>query len=75
VTDSLVVDELANGNKKWGVCSKYFDNLRKKLSAGNKNLKIRIDFRDSSFKLPENPKTPVIMIGPGTGVAPFIAFC
>ncbi|MFN0087019.1 MAG: bifunctional cytochrome P450/NADPH--P450 reductase [Blastocatellia bacterium] len=52
-----------------GVCSNYLRGLAEGdvISAFVKDTK-------SGFRLPEDPATPIVMIGPGTGLAPFRGF-
>ena len=62
-----VVRYEGHGKKRKGVCSSYLaervgDTVPCYLHP-NKN-----------FKLPEDSSTPIIMVGPGTGIAPFRAF-
>jgi sulfite reductase (NADPH) flavoprotein alpha-component len=57
------------GTKCFGVASTY---LADRVRPGQK---VRIFMQPSHrFRLPANPDTPIIMVGPGTGIAPFRAF-
>lgn len=59
----------ARGRQRYGVCSVH---LAERIEAGD-TLPVYIQ-HNPNFKLPENPDTPIIMVGPGTGVAPFRSF-
>jgi sulfite reductase (NADPH) flavoprotein alpha-component len=57
------------GRDRHGVCSTYLaDRI-----APDATLPVYIH-ENRHFRLPTDPDTPIIMIGPGTGVAPFRAF-
>jgi sulfite reductase (NADPH) flavoprotein alpha-component len=58
----------AHGRERKGVCSIL---CAERLQSGDT---LPIYIQRSHFRLPENPSTPIIMVGPGTGVAPFRAF-
>lgn len=68
LTVSAVRYEL-NERKHLGVCSTF---LADHVAPGSK-VPVYID-KNKGFKLPDDPDTPIIMVGPGTGVAPFRAF-
>ena len=44
------------------------------LCRSKKGDRIPAFFRKSTFKLPADPTAPLLMIGPGTGLAPFRGF-
>lgn len=57
-----------------GVCTTWLADA-KQIPNGTENLpKVPIFLRASGFSLPKEPTTPIIMIGPGTGLAPFRGF-
>ncbi|MCY8825446.1 assimilatory sulfite reductase (NADPH) flavoprotein subunit [Bacillus atrophaeus] len=59
----------AHGRERKGVCSIL---CAERLQPGD-TLPVYIQ-HNQNFKLPDNPETPIIMVGPGTGIAPFRSF-
>ncbi|MEN1970433.1 assimilatory sulfite reductase (NADPH) flavoprotein subunit [Lentibacillus sp. N15] len=59
----------AHGRKRVGVCS---GQSSERAEPGNR-LPVYVQ-RNPNFKLPDDPNIPVIMVGPGTGVAPYRSF-
>jgi NADPH-dependent sulfite reductase flavoprotein alpha-component len=72
VTTSVVRFEstaaATDGAIRYGVCSGYLASL-----AVGAEVEVFVQ-RTKHFRLPQDPDVPVIMVGPGTGIAPFRGF-
>ena len=62
-----VVRYESNGRKRAGVCSSF-------LAERANECPIPVFISPSKFRMPEDNDVPMIMVGPGTGIAPFRAF-
>ncbi|CUI15867.1 Sulfite reductase [NADPH] flavoprotein alpha-component [Candidatus Protochlamydia naegleriophila] len=60
----------SNGHKRRGVCTHYLCEL---VELGDPTVPVFIQ-PSHGFKLPDDLQAPMLMIGPGTGIAPFRAF-
>ncbi|WP_044339845.1 bifunctional cytochrome P450/NADPH--P450 reductase [Rossellomorea aquimaris] len=70
ITVSVVRGEAWNGNGEYkGIASNYLAER----SEGDK-VACFISTPQSNFQLPDETETPIVMIGPGTGIAPFRGF-
>lgn len=65
--------EAKSGRLNKGVATSW---LRAKEPAGENGRRALVPMfvRKSQFRLPFKSTTPVIMVGPGTGIAPFMGF-
>jgi sulfite reductase (NADPH) flavoprotein alpha-component len=63
-----VVRDTRRGRLRHGVGSGFLG--RHAIEAGP----VLASVQESHFRLPIDPRTPIIMVGPGTGIAPFRAF-
>lgn len=56
-----------------GLCTGWFDRVLNGLGTSSVQVPL-VPRLQNTFRVPVDPLTPVVMVGPGTGVAPFVGF-
>jgi cytochrome P450/NADPH-cytochrome P450 reductase len=70
VTVGVVEGPASSGRGVYkGICSNYLASRR-----GGETIHATVRETKAGFRLPEEPSVPIIMVGPGTGLAPFRGF-
>lgn len=67
ITAAVVDEATPTGKRHKGVASNW-------MAAMAPGAPLPLHLRSSTFKLPRRHETPIVMVGPGTGVAPFRGF-
>ena len=57
-----------------GLCSNYLDRSTEFPAVDLRSSFVDVAVHDSTFRLPKDVSVPIIMVGPGTGIAPMRAF-
>ncbi len=70
ITVAVVDGEKMEGGRHKGVCSSYLAG-----EGAGETLFASLRQPSAGFTLPDDSEQPIIMIGPGTGLAPFRGFC
>lgn len=80
LTVAVTKHERQNGSVFHGVCSTHLSQFGNKNDTDTSTISslpapmVRVFHRPSSFRLPTETLRPILMIGPGTGIAPMRAF-